>query len=220
MSAKHIRFRDLSDRRIRWDWQTSFCPKTKTSDVERLRSISESEQEDGDTLLEILIALLVISVTVVALLTGYVSSIGGSATHQNLTEIDVMLRDVAESATYQIQQGGVNAPLFVPCAMVSGFAATSSLGAASNTLYYGPLSGYPASEPTIDVSNLIPAGYSLSLNGSMAIQYWNASKIPSWTSACPNSSGNQVQLITLTGYGPHGTSDSLQFAVINPDGKP
>jgi type II secretory pathway pseudopilin PulG len=70
--------------------------------------------EAGDTLIEVLIALLVIGVTTAALLGAFATSISASAEHRNLATIDTLLKSFAETATYQIQLQPN--PLFASCA--------------------------------------------------------------------------------------------------------
>jgi len=60
--------------------------------------------ETGETLIEILIALAVISLTVVALLGGLVTAITSSAEHRSLATVDALLKSFAETAKYQIEE--------------------------------------------------------------------------------------------------------------------
>jgi type II secretory pathway pseudopilin PulG len=70
--------------------------------------------EAGDTLIEVLIAIVVIGITAVGLLTGFATSISASAEHRSLATDDTILKSYVESATYQIQQQPN--PLFQTCA--------------------------------------------------------------------------------------------------------
>lgn len=69
--------------------------------------------ETGDTLVEVLIALLVISLCGVALLTAFSTSITASGTYQNLAGGDVILRSAGEAAYAAIQQS--QTPLYSAC---------------------------------------------------------------------------------------------------------
>ena len=69
----------------------------------------------GDTLVEVLISLLVISLCGVALLTAFSTSITGSGTYQNLAGGDVVLRSAGEVAYAAIQQA--QTPLYSACAI-------------------------------------------------------------------------------------------------------
>jgi Tfp pilus assembly protein PilV len=69
--------------------------------------------ESGDTLIEVLIALVVIGLTVTALLGAFATAISASAEDRNLATIDTLLQSFAETATYQIQLQPN--PSFAPC---------------------------------------------------------------------------------------------------------
>lgn len=70
--------------------------------------------EGGDTLLEVLIALLIVGLTAVVLLTAFTTSITASAEHYNLAGNDAVLRNAADQAFSEIQQ--TPNPLYMPCA--------------------------------------------------------------------------------------------------------
>jgi Tfp pilus assembly protein PilV len=70
--------------------------------------------EDGDTLIEVLLAVVILGLSVVALLGALVTSITSSSEHRSLASDDTVLRSFAEAAKYEIQmQPGA---LFVDCA--------------------------------------------------------------------------------------------------------
>jgi prepilin-type N-terminal cleavage/methylation domain-containing protein len=78
--------------------------------------------ERGDTLIEVLVAIAVISIAVVALLGSLLTSASASVTHRNVTNLDGILRSFAESARYQIQTqpaDGSVGPQFRPCGVGS-----------------------------------------------------------------------------------------------------
>ena len=73
--------------------------------------------ERGDTLVEILVAILILSVAGVALLAAFSTNIAGSAAHRKLANSDLVLRGIAEAAYSQIQIGDQStAPLYSSCA--------------------------------------------------------------------------------------------------------
>ena len=160
-------------------------------------------------MLEVLLALLVISLTSVALLSGYATTIAGSATHQNLAGLDVVLRDAAEEVTYQVQAQA--SPDYSPCATTSGTVKDGASGL-SGALQYGT--------STLDLSGVaFSPGESLSLG---ATKYWDPSTTnPSsgtsgtWVSTCPATYQDGAQLLTLNALGPHGVAESVQIAVID-----
>lgn len=153
--------------------------------------------------------MMVISITAVALLTGYVTTIAGSATHRNLAELDVLLRNVAESATYQIQSSTAPAPLYTPCASVSGTVSNGTNGQTGQLQYGGT---------ALDLSSVnLPVGYSVSLQAvTNDIMFWDLVN-SSWNATCTQSTSNPdpAQEILVTAYGPHRTYDSVQFVVMN-----
>ena len=94
-------------------------------------------REDGDTLVEVLIAMVIIALTVSALLGAMITAISTSGEHRSLSVEDTILRSYAETAKYQIQFQSSPAPLFKECAQPSD---------------------YPVSMTT-------PSGYSVSISG-------------------------------------------------------
>jgi len=60
--------------------------------------------EGGDTLIELLIAIVIISLSVTALLGMLITSLTSSAEHRSLADLDTVVKSFAESATYQVQQ--------------------------------------------------------------------------------------------------------------------
>lgn len=110
--------------------------------------------ETGDTLVEILIALVIISITVVALLGGLVTALTSSSEHRSLANLDTLLKDFAESAKYEIQQQpvtGSSEPLFTPCATTYSVASAPSPAQTAVGLPAGD--GVPV---TLFVTNLTP----------------------------------------------------------------
>jgi type II secretory pathway pseudopilin PulG len=90
------------------------------------------QSEAGDTLIEVLIALVVIGLTATALLGGFSTSITASADHKSLATIDTVLKSFIENATYQIELEPAVAhssppiPMFTPCATTSSYPLTST----------------------------------------------------------------------------------------------
>ena len=60
--------------------------------------------EDGDTLIEVLLAIVVLGLASVAILIAFATGISGSAEHRNLATMDTVLRSAAEQAISQIGQ--------------------------------------------------------------------------------------------------------------------
>ena len=160
----------------------------------------------GDTLLEVLLALLVISLTSVALMSGYATTIAGSATHQSLAGLDVALRDAAEQVTYQIQSQSQPIPDYTPCATAGGKVTFGPSGL-TGSLTYG-------SNP-LDLSGIaLTPGESLSLS---APEYWDPSTSNptsgTWATTCPADNQDGAQLLTLNAFGRHGVAEAVQIVV-------
>ena len=104
----------------------------------------EERSERGDTLIELLIAIVIIALTVTAMLGALVTALTASTTQKGLSTVDAILNSFAQSAQYEAQQSFVNctptpyrlvsAPM--PAAgpvgasvvvFVTGFAATTGL---------------------------------------------------------------------------------------------
>ena len=67
------------------------------------------QSEAGDTLIELLIAIMVIGVASLAIMAGLFSSIWGSSDYRNAATIDTVLRTAAEEATSLLQQQSASA---------------------------------------------------------------------------------------------------------------
>jgi type II secretory pathway pseudopilin PulG len=158
-----------------------------------LRTARRNRSEAGDTLIEVLLAIVVLGVASLALLIAFGVSITASAEHRNLATMDTVLRTASEEAESSLQ-GGL-APAYVSC----GTAA-----------YYQTVIGSAFSLPTTPAP-----GYTATVS---QVQYWN-STTNLWTSTCAaNSYG--PQLIYLTVAGPSGTSSTINFVVGDPRAVP
>jgi hypothetical protein len=119
----------------------------KRLDVQRWR-----EPEAGDTLIEILIALAILTIVGGALVIGLLTSIWASSTYRGLASIDTVLRTAASEATSEIQQAAVADPSSTwppptgPFACPSSFSLTfpglpSGFNASSTSEAYTPATG-------------------------------------------------------------------------------
>jgi hypothetical protein len=98
----------------------------------------------------VLLALVIISITAVAVMTSFSTAIGASAEESHLAQINTILKSYAEVATAEIQE---NSPqLYTSCASVS--------------TYKSGLTSMPS----------VPSGYSVTLN---SVTYWNGSTFSS-----------------------------------------
>ena len=154
--------------------------------------------EGGNTLLEVLIAIVVISLTVVALLGALVTALTSSAEHRSLSTIDTVLKSYAENAKFYIELSP--APWFVQCAPV----ATSPQ---SSTNYNGHSIPLPAG---------FPSGWSAPY--IVGVQYWNnvAGAYESQAQCAGQPQPNDEQLLTLGVTAPDGVSQNLTVGLRSP----
>jgi large repetitive protein len=140
--------------------------------------------EAGDTLAEVLLAMVIISITAVAILSSFATALGASAEETSLAQTNAYLKSYAEVVTAEIQEN--SPPLFTSCAVPS--------------TYTKQLTGLP--------TNSI---YTISMT---SIQYWNPNASPSATFGASCVAGStEPQLITLTATGPKVTAQTLSFVV-------
>jgi type II secretory pathway pseudopilin PulG len=100
------------------------------------RMAARRARDAGDTLVELLVALTILSLTVVAILGGLLTSTTASTSHRNLTVLDGILKSFADTARYQIetqQSVGASSPSFTSCSTTPS--------------YYVVGSPYPSSGP-------------------------------------------------------------------------
>jgi hypothetical protein len=136
--------------------------------------------EAGDTLLEVLIAIVVLALASVALIVGFGTSISSSAEHRNLATFDTILAATSQEAISQIQQ---QQSLFQTCP--------------SN-----PVSFYQgennSSQPAVtSLYMAVPSPYSSQYTVTYTgVSYWNVASGVYNTNCVVN--GYQAQLITIT----------------------
>jgi hypothetical protein len=78
---------------------------------------AQAADEAGDTLIEILLALVILSLTIVAIITAFATTISASSDHRTLATGDAVLKSFIETATNEIQYQ--SSPDFIPCATAS-----------------------------------------------------------------------------------------------------
>lgn len=156
--------------------------------------VSPDDPEAGDTLIEVLIALLILSITVVALLSAFTTSVTASSEYRNLAATDSILRTISEEVIGNFQQGTtyLACPNGTPSNYTQGYNGSQSL---ASTL------AIPAPYTT--------AGYSAAIT---AVGYWNGSNFTDTSSTCSQNSAFPEQL-TVSINGPSGVSESLAFLV-------
>jgi len=154
-------------------------------------SARSGRTEAGDTLLEVLLALLVLGIAALAILLAFTTSIIGSTEYRDLSTVDTVLRSAAESATSQIQQQPASA--WAACTDTSGVVFDSTTG-------YTP-----------------PANYDVEIT---SVTYWNPATSTFGATCVPNSA-QLIQLsVTYKGntYTISFVIDDPQTRPISPSG--
>ena len=122
----------------------------------RVKAHVRDRDQRGDTLIEVLLALMVLSLTAVALILAFSTSIAGSADHRRLATANIVLASASQQAIAQIQ---ANSTLFMcpDATPPTTFANNVSFSLATTGNSYLQGTNYGSFTPTI--SN---------------VQYWNS----------------------------------------------
>lgn len=154
----------------------------------RWRTRRTRVDERGDTLIEILITLTILSLAGVALISGFSTSISASSEYRGLAVTDTVLRTVSEQVIGQFQQGST----FQPC--------DSAMDLVS--MY----------ETALAPALIIPAPYSNSADYVASVSnvtFWNGA---GFVASC--TPGSKVpQQITISLTGPFPVPQSVSFVV-------
>jgi type II secretory pathway pseudopilin PulG len=146
--------------------------------------------EAGETLIEVLLALVVLSLASVAVITAFSTTITATAEHRTLATFNTVLRSSTEQAISQIQGNGASVP-FSPCAVASYYQ-TGGLGALT---FAPPPSG---------------TNYSAQVTG---VSYWNGTAFSPTPGGCvPLNNAPQQITLTVTDNNNH-TTYSNSFVV-------
>lgn len=151
-------------------------------------------REGGDTLVEVLISLLILSITVVSLLVAFSTAFASSAEHRNLAVTDTVLRSVAEQVYSAFQQ--TSSPVFAACP--------------SATTTDEQLSSYNG---LLATALTPPAPYASTYSASItSLYYWSGSDFSLTSSTC--TTGTTVpQELTVQVLGPRGQSESVALVI-------
>lgn len=168
------------------------------------RPPSRACSESGDTLVEVLIAIVIIALTAAALLNSLTTSIQASAVHQRVATIDTLLKSYAEAAKQQIQFGSAGfPPSFSACN-------TSNTAPPSTYSISFPLSAVPPGyTPAV-----MPPGYTVAIPAGSVLNWDPAATPAAFDSNCTHSG---IQQVTVTAkQTATGINDSLTFLVLDP----
>jgi len=143
-----------------------------TTVLGRLRRRAQ-RSERGDTLIELLIAIVIIALTVTALLGALVTALSSSTTQKSLSTVDAVLNSFAQSAQYEAQQAFQNCTPS-PYRLISAPMPSSGPLGASVTVF---VTGFAASHGlTVMVGSVgatitNPGGRSTDANGDAAVTF-------------------------------------------------
>jgi hypothetical protein len=184
----------------------------------------------GDTLIEILMTLVVLSITVLGLIIAFSTSLSASVVHRHLAANDVVLRSAAEEAISQIQQQPSTSPTATPyqsCATTypstDNFGAPSTYRAAVSSVEYWSAAGAdfvpsPCTANAPELVNLtvtnIASGTSVYTNFVVDARGQNSASAFSVTAISPATlvAGTE-QVVSITGTGfVNGDHDTVSFS--------
>jgi len=173
-----------------WSYRVLGRPGTPEPDSSRA-TIPRAGSDSGETLIEVLLALIILALASVALITAFGTDISASAEHRSLANFDTALASSIATTTTLIQQQ--YASVFATC---------------PNPL--DPLAAYPTSAAMTSALNISGYTATIEASGSLpAVEYSDGSGFtPTCTTGTPNtpSDVDQPQLITIvvtdtqTGY--------------------
>ena len=143
--------------------------------------------EAGDTLIEVLLALVVLAIASVALIVAFQTSISASSRHRSLASDDAILTTATQEAIYTLQN---DASIWKSCANISTYPAISLPSPYAYSIDYAITPGTGATTPTVE--------------------YWNGS---SFSSTCPTNVATAAQELTI---GIVGTNFTNSFVVASP----
>lgn len=148
----------------------------------------QCRDERGETLIEIIVAIGVLSIAVAALLGALITSLGSSAEHRSLSTVDTVLRSYAETAKFDIQLQPH--PWYQDCA-----------GVTSSPPAYG--------SHALTAQN-VPTGWSQPW--IVGITYWNISS-GAFDTLCQSG---DYQLLTLAVGAPDGSTKTVTIGLRSP----
>ncbi|MGA2293841.1 MAG: hypothetical protein ABSG24_01315, partial [Acidimicrobiales bacterium] len=152
----------------------------------RIASEKCDRSEKGDTLIEVLLAVVVLGLASVALIIAFGTSISASADHRNLTTVRTLLASASQQAIGEMQQSAQQA-LFASCNAGPGTVGSPyTTGSTAVTL------SVPPSYSSLYTVQFVAASGSLN-----PVEWWNATSA-SFQPTCPAGYLNGPQLFTIS----------------------
>ncbi len=184
---------------------TCLVRSVRLEPLRRVLARGAADPDRGDTLIEILVTIAIVSIAVVALLGGVLATTTASAAGRNTTTVDTVLKSFAETARYNIRlrpQTGSSGPQFFPCASASDYKVISA--------------PYPSSGPTGSVITVFATGFSPSVGTPVTFKSTTNPSVTGSTVITGSSGGQAGAMVTFSvpalqpgGYtiAPFGTND-------------
>jgi len=111
----------------------------------------ESRTESGETLLEILLALIILSLASVALITAFGTSVKASAEHRRLANFNTVLASSISTTTTTVQQE--SAGVFSSCQPLSSYPSSAQITAALGLPGFTAAIAASGSQPAVEYSS-------------------------------------------------------------------
>jgi prepilin-type N-terminal cleavage/methylation domain-containing protein len=148
----------------------------------------------GDTLIEILLALIIISIAAVALLASFATTTSASATYRTIANSDAAVQVAAETARYDIEQLILGAPVdSSPLAVYAAANSDTVTLAAVTPVTLGCNGGNVMNPADPSTADQFQSGVSDSRITVVQVEYWSASPTgatPGFAADCPSSSAS------------------------------
>ena len=124
--------------------------------------------EAGDTLIEILIAIVIISLSVVALLGTLTETVTSSAEHRSLSTLDTLLKSFAEAVKYDVQYQPVATSIYTECATNYQVVSVYPTSAAAGTGVTVFATDFPPNQSATVKIGTLSSGTTVKANGSVS----------------------------------------------------
>ena len=155
-----------------------------------------ADLESGDTLLEVIIAIVVISIGVVALVGALTASITDSVTYRSLASLDTILKNFAEAAKYDVQLQSSTSSTYANCDGASW--------SASGPPSYEVVSEYPTTATTGSTVTVFGSGFQPATPVTLAL---GAVPITTFTGDSQVASDGTISTTFVVPTGVSGTSE-------------
>jgi len=175
------------------------------------RSVWVNGRQDGDTLVEVLIAVVVIALCAVAILGALTTTLSSSGEHRSLAADDAILTSFAEQVKEVVELG--SNPTW------PGTSSSDCPSSGTLTQWYQKVSDIPVPSPfttsgasyPLTLTNVPFSGYKVSIPATYEVS--GNSTMPGNSTTWCSTVTTGIQEVTLSVTAPTGVSDSLNVVV-------